>query len=185
MKRFLILTLVAASAVTAHATPYTMSSDKGQVLFKATALGLKFEGKGKGSQGQIQIDDKVQGDLLFSLNTLDTGIGLRNEHMKDKYLETGKYPEGKLHIDEVKNFTKNSPDGEYDFTGKLTVHGVEKPIENGKVKVHKVADGFDIEAMFDTKISQYSIPIPKYAGLALKDDVQIVANGALQEVKTK
>jgi hypothetical protein len=70
------------------------------------------------------------------------------------------------------------------FSGRLVVRNIEKTIENGQLKIKKIDSGFEIESQFDTKISDFSIPIPKYAGLALKDAVQVhVKTTAMESMK--
>ena len=44
----------------------------------------------------------LSGTATFHLDALDTGIGLRTTHMKEKYLETGKYPDSQLKFTEFK-----------------------------------------------------------------------------------
>jgi hypothetical protein len=167
-----------------NAKMYAFKKEAGTTIFKATALGLKFDGKGTGPSGTIQVEDKVSGEVMMDLDSLDTGIGLRNTHMKDNYLETKKFPMAKLIIDEVKDFNINSPPGNYMFSGRLVVRNIEKTIENGQLKIKKIDSGFEIESQFDTKISDFSIPIPKYAGLALKDAVQVhVKTTAMESMK--
>jgi polyisoprenoid-binding protein YceI len=181
MKKYLLILIISLYGTSALSESYKTTSTDGTVLFKATALGLKFEGKGNGAEGTITLNDGVKGELIFNLDTLDTGIGLRNTHMKDNYLETKKFPHSKLVITSVKNFTAQSPNGEYDFEGMLSVRDVQKPISNGKVNITKKDSGYMIDAIFDAKISQFNIPIPKYAGVALKDDIQVVAKATLTD----
>lgn len=166
-----------------NAKSFDLTASSGVTVFKATALGLKFDGKGTGPLGSVHIEEKISGELLVNLDSLDTGIGLRNSHMKDNYLETKKFPNGKLTIDNVEGFNLSSPDGKYKFNGRIMVRGVEKPIENASVLVKKISTGYEIEAQFDTKISDFSIPIPKYAGLALKDNIQVIVKTIALEKK--
>ncbi len=158
----------------------TLSSDptKGSVVFNATAIGLKFQGKGEGPAGNVQVDSTVVGTFKFKMDTLDTGIGLRNQHMKEKYLETAKHPYGELKVEDVTGFKQASPDGSYPFKGTLTIHSVAKPV-SGTVQVKKSGEGLQIKAEFDTKVSYFSIPMPAYAGVALKDDVKVVVESQL------
>lgn len=158
----------------ASAKSFEIKKEFGTTVFKATALGLKFDGKSNGPYGAVHIDEAVSGELLLDLDLLDTGIGLRNTHMKDNYLETKKFPQGKLTIDSIEGFKLSVPDGKYKFKGRMMLHGVEKPVENAEVIIKKIPTGFEVEAQFDTKISHFSIPVPKYAGLALKDDIQVL-----------
>lgn len=158
-----------------QAKQYALEKEAGSVIFKAKALGLNFEGKGAGAEGTIIVGGKVKGELAVDMDSFDTGIGLRNSHMKDKYLETGKYPKSKLIIKNIKGFDETRNNGEYEFEGTLIVREIEKPISNGKVILNKIANGYNVTATFDTKISDYSMPIPKYAGIALKDEIHVIA----------
>ncbi len=179
---YLLLNLcLSLSLSISNASSFIIKSEEGTTIFKATALGLKFDGKGSGPSGTIAVEDKVSGEVLMDLNSLDTGIGLRNTHMKDNYLETKKFPTAKLIIDEVKDFNKSSPTGNYIFRGRLVIRNIEKAIENGQLKIKKIGSGYEVESQFDTKISDFSIPIPKYAGLALKDAVQVLVKTKVME----
>ncbi len=160
-------------AKTLKATP-----SKGTVVFNATAIGLKFQGTGEGPEGKVTIDKAVQGTLKFKMETLDTKINLRNQHMKEKYLETAKYPYSELKIEDVTGFVIDKPEGSFPFKGTITVHSVPKLVA-GTVQVKKVGEAFQIKAEFDTKISYFSIPLPAYAGVALKDDVKVVVETQL------
>ncbi len=174
---FLVLSLVLFS----NAKSFEFKESSGSTIFKATALGLKFDGKGTGPFGVVQIEDTVFGELEVNLDSLDTGIDLRNTHMKENYLETKKFPRGKLFIDNVEGFNLSSSDGNYKFSGRIVVHGAEKPIESASVLMKKTPSGYEIEAKFETKISDFSIPLPKYAGLALKDNIQVVVKATAVE----
>ena len=178
MKTILILTFLITQTAFSAGKTYKAEPGKGAVVFNATAIGLKFQGKGEGPQGEVNLESGVVGTFKFKMETLDTGISLRNQHMKEKYLEVAKYPNSELKIEEVVGFKPESADGKYDFKGVLTVHGVAKPV-NGQVTVKKVAETLQIKAEFDTKISYFSIPLPAYAGVALKDDVKVSVESQL------
>lgn len=180
---FFIHTILSLAFSVSNAKSFDFKKDSGSTIFKATALGLKFDGKGTGPLGTVKIEDTISGELLVDLNSLDTGIGLRNTHMKDNYLETKNFPQGKLILESVEGFNLSSPDGNYKFKGRLIVRGVEKPVENATVVIKKNPSGYEIEAQFDTKISDFAIPIPKYAGLALKDAIQVVVKSTVIETK--
>lgn len=166
-------------AQTALAKNLSSDPTKGSVVFNATAIGLKFQGKGEGPAGNVQVDTTVVGTFKFKMDSLDTGIGLRNQHMKEKYLETAKYPYGELKVEDVTGFKKDLPDGSYPFKGTITIHNVAQPV-TGTVQVQKIGDGLQIKAEFDTKVSYFSIPLPAYAGVALKDDVKVVVESQLK-----
>jgi polyisoprenoid-binding protein YceI len=75
---------------------------------------VEFEGTGKPSllkihgsseqkiEGYFVFDGKkISGKAVFNLESLDTGIDLRNEHMKTRYLEVAKFPKAELEIKEI------------------------------------------------------------------------------------
>lgn len=170
---FTILQIHSVQAKTLKAEP-----KKGTVTFNATAIGLKFQGLGEGPEGEVTVDTSVKGNLKFKMETLDTKINLRNQHMKEKYLEVAKYPYSELRIEDVAGFDLAKPEGSFPFQGTITVHNVAKPV-TGNVTVKKVGEALQIKAEFDTKISYFSIPLPAYAGVALKDDVKVVVETQL------
>src|SRR5579863_2237042 len=64
---------------------------------------IKIDGLGKGLTGRLALTgNEVSGQATFPLATLDTGVGLRDKHMKDEYLEVQKFPEAKLVVAKVK-----------------------------------------------------------------------------------
>jgi polyisoprenoid-binding protein YceI len=112
---------------------------------------LYWQGEDFTSESQIYLE--------VDLNSLDTGIGLRNRHMRENYLETDKYPityfQGKI-ISSSKN-----PEGSYtvEADGSIFIHGVNRPL-----KVHgslnSVDKGYHIRAEFNVKLSDFDIEIP-------------------------
>jgi polyisoprenoid-binding protein YceI len=117
-------------------------------------------------------------DFYIDLNTLKTGISLRDKHMRDNYLETKKYPfaefSGKLNTPPALEVGKIY---EVIATGKFKIHGVTKTINvPGKIKVVS-ASQVDLNANFKVLLSDYKISIPKvvFYELAEEQDVTIKA----------
>jgi polyisoprenoid-binding protein YceI len=154
-------------------------ADHGKLEFHAVGRPsmIKVNGEGKGPQGSLQIfENKVSGDLAFDVTSLTSGISLRDEHMKDKYLEVQKFPEAKLHLTEVllpaawslkSPLVKDAP-----FKGDLTLHGVTKPIE-GKFEISGGESAMSAKADFEVKMDDYGILIPKYLGITVKNEVPV------------
>lgn len=110
----------------------------------------------KGLTGNIErVKDDFKGEAVFDLRTLDTGISLRNKHMKEKYLKTDKYPNAKLTF----------PDR------KLTLHGVVKQI-NPEIKVI----GGKVEAKFQINLADYKIDIPSFMEITVAKTVDVSIN---------
>ncbi len=145
-----------------------------KVDFHADGKIMKVHGENAKASGKLLIKDgKVSGLAIVDLRSLTTGISLRDDHMKDKYLEVKKYPKAILEIVEIK-LPENLPSGSFEaaFTGKLTVHGVAKAVA-GTAKLSKEGANLKGEVEFGTTISGHKIELPKYSGIVLKDDVKV------------
>lgn len=161
--------------------------EQGQVQFLAVGKPafLKIKGEAKGPTGAVEKKGEFwSAEFNFDLGTLETGIALRDEHMKDKYLEVGKHPKAKLQIARLDlpsdwtpttNLTKEIP-----FTGELEMHGVKKPVQ-GTAQVNSGGAGTSVSAKFQIVITDYQIGIPNYAGVTVADKVDVEVN--LQNLK--
>ncbi|MCX6829399.1 MAG: YceI family protein [candidate division Zixibacteria bacterium] len=116
--------------------------------------------------------DKSELYFEVALEGLDTGIGLRNRHMRENYLETSKFPythfAGKL--DKV----EKGPQGGFLITasGKFYIHGIEKPLTI-TASVTPQSPLYHITTEFQVKLSDFNIKIPSLMFMKLSD-TQIV-----------
>src|SRR4051812_34300287 len=81
-----------------------LGAGSGTVEFNATGRpsALVINGKGAAPKGKVAVNGtSVTGSANFDLTSLDTGINLRNDHMKNKYLEVSKYPQATLTIQKL------------------------------------------------------------------------------------
>lgn len=180
-----LITLTFSFSLFAQATTATIAItakfDSGKVEFLAIGKPsfLKIKGTGSGAKGDAQIESgNVTGSFEFPLSTLDTGIKLRNDHMKDKYLEIGKYPNAVLKLSKFAvpaDFdVKKSNVQNQKFEGSLQLHGQEKPVAG--TASYNAATGA-LQASFDIKISEFAITLPKYMGIQVSEDVKISVTG--------
>lgn len=176
MKALVFAFSLAALATTSHALTVQVQPSQGKVEFHATGRPsmIKINGEGKGPEGILTIgaDKKVTGELTFDMTSLNSGIGLRDSHMKEKYLEVEKYPQAKLKLTDVSlpettggklPSVKAQP-----FKGELTMHGQTKPI-SGTFDL----EGKTAKADFEINIAEYGIEIPKYLGITVKNEVPV------------
>jgi len=146
---------------------------------------IKIRGKGEPPKGELQVNgQKASGHFEFQVASLDTGIDLRNEHMRDNYLHTKEHPTAKLEIQDLHLKEGWDPArakiSETPFTGQLTLHGVTKPV-SGKFSV---GEKRDVKADFKIKLSDFNVEIPKYLGVTVADEVNVeVKIAELKEVK--
>jgi polyisoprenoid-binding protein YceI len=97
--------------------------------------------------------------ISLPLDSLSSGIALRDEHMKRKYFEIQKHPIAVL---------KGISAQEGRFTAKLLLRGVEKEIE-GEYQLK----GQGAVARFKTTLSDFNIPEPRYMGVGVEDEVEV------------
>jgi polyisoprenoid-binding protein YceI len=152
---------------------YKFDPNVGHVSFLAKghpAL-ISIDGVGKGLSGELtEVNHALVGTLSFNLNTLDTGISLRNTHMKEKYLDTKDHPNALIIFSNFvlpKNQEKSFP-----FTAELELKGIRKPVtgiatvqdENGKSKIF---------AEFPIQLSQFDVNTPSFKGITVAEEVKI------------
>jgi polyisoprenoid-binding protein YceI len=172
----LLEAFLALASVTAQAQKTFKVS--GDVTF--TAVGnpgfMRIEGEGGKVSGTLQqTGDMVLGELTVELKDFETGIDLRDEHMREKYLEVGKYPRAKLTLSPVP-----AKAGQVLFKGALELKGGTKPAEGG-CKTNPSAGTWLAECTLKVKLSDYpQIGVPSYLGVTVAEavDVRIVLKAA-------
>jgi polyisoprenoid-binding protein YceI len=163
--------LLSISAV-GHAALSSPSETK--VGFTATGpAGLKIEGK---TPDLTVADANGNLQLTVPLANLSTGIDLRDRHMKEKYLEVGKFPSAVLTV--ARSALKLPAGGdqvELDVPGTLALHGTTKPVT---VHYGAKADGggFAANGKFNINMNDYGIQVPSYLGVTVKPDVVVTAS---------
>lgn len=153
---------------------------KGESRIEFLAIGkpsmLKIRGKGGPLTGKVSVKDLlVSGIIDVDLNSFDTGINLRNTHMKEKYLQTGQYPKAQLTMGKVALPADWLTKGKLDavpFEGILKLRGVEKPVA-GTMSLASINNAVDGNAKFKFKISDFGIEVPSYAGIKVTDEVEV------------
>jgi polyisoprenoid-binding protein YceI len=170
--------LVLASAMVM--TPNTWRVGQGDVrVICPMTLGGNFDAKTTALSGSVTAGANGSrafgGSLAVDLRTLDTGIGLRNKHLRENYLEVDKgtgFATATLSEIDLNGFKSDAPAGRGSFTGLLTLHGVTKEV-TGAVEVRQAGAGLRVRAFFPVVLSAYSIPIPRYLGIGVRDTVQV------------
>lgn len=162
MKYFsaLVLGLLCYLLPSENVSAQSYTSETGYVEFVSTAPLLEFKGTSDHLTGLIDLDENLV-DFYVDLNTLDTGIDLRNNHMRDSYLETDKY--------RFAEFTGNLTSGfdpslmkeqEVSAIGTFQIHGVEQEIEV-KGTLQQMDNGLQLDASWTILLEDYNIDKPR------------------------
>jgi len=110
--------------------------------------------------------------LEVDLASLDTGIRLRNRHMRDNYLETGRFPYASF----AGSFARVSaaPGGGFTVVGggELSIHGVNRAA-NIVCAVDPSGTGYRARCSFAVLLSDYDIDIPKVMFMKLANEIRV------------
>jgi len=184
MKMAWIALALTGYSLTAHAAGpagWSLDLQNGQAQVEFHAIGkpgfLRINGKAaKPPKGVLEIRGaEVSGEISIELDAIDTGIALRNRHMKEKYLETAKYPVARLRLTKLSlppAFQDPSAEFEVPFQATLDVHGTPSPV-TGTAKVLRKEGRVAVAADFETKVASHKIEKPGYLGVTMADVVKV------------
>jgi len=177
MKPTLVILALAGATIVAAGT-FPVSQADVRVMCPMT-IGGTFAAKTTALSGSLTAGTNrspvFDGSLAVDLRTLGTGISLRDEHLRETYLEVDRapgYDKAILSEIDLKGLNPDAPEGKGSFTGSLLLHGVKKTV-TGSVDVHKAGDGLKVKASFPVNLSDYNIAEPRYLGVGVKNTVQI------------
>lgn len=136
-----------------------------------------IEGVTNNIDGYIYLPDPFTADssevyFEVDLRTLDTGIGLRNRHMRDNYLETDKYPYASFKGIITQRAEKDENSFELKVHGEMQIHGVSKEMELTGI-MQKYGDDLKIISRFEVKLSDHNINIPRFMFLKIDETMKI------------
>jgi polyisoprenoid-binding protein YceI len=141
-------------------------------------VGGSFEAKTSAIQGTVTAGAAgapLGGELSVDLTTLDTGIGLRNEHMRNKYLEVGRgqgFDHAVLSGIRLGDADPKAFQGKTAFTGTFLLHGTTKPV-SGQATIRRDGAQVRVDASFPVTVSAFGIEKPQYLGVGVRDQVTV------------
>lgn len=156
-------------------------TEKGRVSFLSKAPMNEFTGTSAQLNGLIDMEKNLL-DFYVDLNTLKTGIGLRDSHMRDNYLETKKYPfaefTGKLESIPIMAVGESRP---VVAKGVFKIHGVQKEISvKGSIKMLS-ANELLLDASFPILLGDFKIEIPSVVFYELAEEQLVTIQAILKK----
>ena len=140
--------------------------------------GLHFEGTGH----EFQATEK--GDLLVltvKLSTVSTGIGVRDGHMQERYLESDKYPDAELAVPRAGlSFPGDGATVDATAAGTVTLHGISRPAIF-HYKATRKGNAYDVRGDLHINMNDYGIPIPTYLGVTVRPGVDVQVSFRMAE----
>ena len=172
------LDLVAARPASAEKF-WNLTSGNVRVRCRLT-LGGSFDAATSAISGTLRQtgpDASYAGTLRVDLVPLDTGIELRNSHLRETYLEVDRGERFRhaalTGIELAVPLPPDSARHKTPFSGTLSLHGVERAIA-GKAELSRRDGRLRVQAEFSLSLKVFDIPPPRYLGVGVRDEVGIL-----------
>ena len=174
--------LVGPTPVAAPAQEYHVDTDAERtVRFISRAAIEEFDGVTERIDGYVYLEEPGldpgnaagRSEFYFEVDlaSLETGISLRDRHMRDNYLEVREYPWAVLE-GEVGSIERSGQGWRIAAVGDFTVHGVTREI-SVPCDVSPDGEGFRVFCSWDLLLSDYDIEIPKMMFMKLANEIRL------------
>ena len=173
----LFVLLFFATPLFAETIKFSAANGKTEFTAVGRPAMIKIDGHSEGPEGSLKYDKAlVNGTLVVDLGKMTTDIELRDEHMKNKYLEVQKYPKAELTFKDFKmpeNLeAMNGKEVEVPFTAELNLKDKKQTV-TGTARLKKSNANINGEANFSFKIMNHLDSLPSYAGIKVAEDVKV------------
>ncbi len=185
--RFLALLLLFTSLSVAQNTEYHIDKQANNVVrFISDAPVEDFEGVTDHIDGYCihEGDDLYRGSEVYfevDLRTLDTGIDLRNEHMRENYLETDEHPRTWFK-GSISNTWTDEKGLKAKAKGSMFIHGVTRDITIVCLFLPSEG-GYRVKTNFEVKLTDFDIEVPKLMFVKIDETMQLKLDFHLKKVK--
>jgi polyisoprenoid-binding protein YceI len=155
--------LTADARITRTGTP--------QATFKASGpAGMQIVGR----TNDLEVDDQGARLLIrVPLRNLATGIALRDDHMRNKYLQVGSYPNAELSVDRATiHFPAGDSSSTGDAQGTMAIHGHTKNVTFHYILARQ-SGVLRVGGTTHLNIQDYGIDVPSYLGVTVKPDIDV------------
>ena len=135
----------------------------------------RIDGYAQWPGDELRPDITLTGSKIYfevELNGLDTGIGMRNRHMRENFLETDKFPYAHYTGEIVRVDTAANGAFTIATKGKLYIHGKEQPVTISGL-VSPQGDHYLVQSKFDVKLPDYDIKVPSLMFLKISETIEL------------
>lgn len=200
-KIFAMLVWIGACTLLPQAAPavklFKISPAKNAVKFTSDAPLELIQGHGDNISGNITLADDFdfskdfKAEFAVDLASIDTGIALRNEHMRDNFLETKKFPNAQFKVTKItgdaSRFLKMSPT-DVVAEGTVTIHGISQvrkiPVTVTLKRRKDTKSEIVFSGKFPVKLTDFRIKRPEIVFKKLADTVFVdISTNAVLDTK--
>ncbi len=180
--RQLIITILCATAVCSAGDMFTVTQGTPEnfVTFTSKAPLEEIVGKTNVVTGYVTLADGISqgsGEIHVDLASLDTGMGLRNKHMRENHLETDRYPEAVFTLTSMMipgGMLQPGVRTSVAISGTLALHGISHEVSpSAYLTLSQASDELTIESSFTILLQDYSITRPEFLVMKLAEDQRI------------
>ncbi len=128
----------------------------------------------RGVTGDVRIEEQ-QGTIVVTvpLAGLKTGIGLRDRHLREKYLETDKHPNAELRV--ARSAIKFPDPGaavSQNVTGSLSLHGTTRPTPFNYA-ARRDGSTYRVNGAMRVNLQDFGIKTPSFMGVTVNNAIDI------------
>lgn len=171
-----ILLIILMSTIAPPVMAQVFGTDKGYAEFESKASIESFKGISRNLAGQLSLADSTL-DFFLDLNTIVTGITLRDRQMRENFLETEKFPfaefTGKMY---TKIDTGTEAPQKVFIRGNFTIHGVTKELDVIATLTPKGRNSMLATASWPLKLTDYNIEVPSLLFYRLNETLILTVN---------
>lgn len=160
----LALPLLAATRVTGEPTAGFHGRGPGGFSLEGTTHQLRLE------------DDGTTLKVVVPLAGLQTGISLRDRHLRERYLEVEKYPDAVLELSwSALKLPEDGRASEGTAPGKMSLHGKSHDVQV-RYRIARTGNRYQVTGTVPLNITDYGIDVPSYFGITVRPDVEASAS---------
>jgi polyisoprenoid-binding protein YceI len=141
--------------------------------------GGAFEAKTSSVTGALTVGTarplSLAGQISVDLATIDTGIGLRNQHLREKYLEVSRgsgFDRAVLSEIRMSDAQSDEFQGQTGFSGTLLLHGTKKAVA-GTAQIRRSGLEALVTATLPLTLTDFGIVPPEYLGVGVADRILV------------
>jgi polyisoprenoid-binding protein YceI len=171
-RRVGVLLLLASTALAAERPTWKLEHGDVRVTVPLKPGGA-FEATSTAVAGTLALDvakpAHLAGEVTLDLSTIDTGIALRNQHLRENYLEVAKgagYDKAVLSDIRLADADGEAFAGGSAFTGTMLLHGTKHEVA-GRVEVRPEGASRHVRVEFPLNLTDFGVAPPEYLGVGV------------------
>jgi polyisoprenoid-binding protein YceI len=119
-------------------------------------------------------DDFTAFTVTVGLASMKTGISLRDQHMREKYLHVDRFPNAVLVVGRDAIALPDDGTREATASGSMTIHGVTRQ-QAFSFRATCVKAVCDVDGKASLNFNDFGVAVPSYLGITVKPNVTVSA----------